>query len=267
MIILIIDNSLRNFHWATDFKLMKRYFIFIILLLITKTITAQETESKYFMVGSLGYSTNSNYTYKGSSTTILSKSVSRVFKFTPSIIKKTRKGNFREFQLSNLRYISFDSPEKTTYNSQINNQIVYDSMTVTGPKSKSFNVEISHRYYFNLLKNVSEKFYFSINVANSLGYAHYKSEPYNTAYSFPRKTNEIFSNAEISHSGGYFINERLFVGYRSSFFNVNMRLIKSFIDNIYLPEIHRKRTWFDIQEELTLGIIPKNIILSVAYKF
>ncbi|MFY7912139.1 MAG: hypothetical protein ACOVO2_21420 [Emticicia sp.] len=246
---------------------MKRYCIFIILLLTTKTINAQETESKYFLVGSLGYSSTSNYTYRSNNKSILTKSENKFFKFTPSIFRKTKRRNFREFELSNLWYNSFDAPEKTTYNIKKDNQMPFDSMTITGPKSKSFNAEITHRYYINLLKNVSAKFYFSINIANSLGYAYIKSEPYNTAYTFPRKTNEIYSNFEVSYSGGYFINDRLLIAYRSTFLKVNMSFLKSFIDNPYLPEIQRKQALFNMQDRLTLGLIPKNITCSVAYKF
>lgn len=252
----------------------KQLYLTIVFLFSAFLGFSQKKDSGYFIMANLKYYNNVYFNTTQSvigqvqkGTNILSISKPKTFAFSPSIIRKTKRGNLREFELRSLGYRNINVIGDGAVHAVNSNKTTLDTIPVLGTKNVSFEVSISHRYYLNFFKKAKKKYYFGLNFANSIGYSWNKNKPYVTNFSFPRNTNGLFSAFEVGYGGGYFINNRLLVSYRSTFLTTYIELIKQFIDNPFLPEIQRKQTLFNFNEQINVGFIPKNVVLSVAYKF
>ncbi len=250
----------------------KQPYLTLVFIFFSLLGFSQKKDSGYFIMGNLKYSrgVNTNTTpYDNSQVQqnlkILSVSKTYSFGVSPSIIKKTKRGNLREFELNYLGFRNEDKLGESTFRNPNTNKL--DIMPVYGSKNIAFDIYIKHRYHLNFFKKSKRKYYFGLNFANSIGFSSLRFIPYVTNVSFPRNQKTLESVFEIGYGGGYFINNKFLISYRSSFLTTSFQYIKQFIDNPFLPEIQRKQTFFNLNEQINVGFIPSNIVLSVAYKF
>lgn len=251
----------------------KQLYLTFIFFSSTLLGFSQEKDSGYFIMGNLKFYRSIYFDtnpYVIGQAQLDTKNIFSISKyhsigFSPSIIRKTKRGNFREFGLNFLGYSNRDVLGVSIYKSTNSNKL--DTIPEHGSKNVSFGFSLNHRYYLNFLKKAKKKYFFGLNFANSIGFFSSRHTPYVSSFSYPRKAKSIESIFEVGYGGGYFINNRLLVSYRSTFLTTHIELIKQFIDNPFLPEIQKKQTLFNFNGQINAGFIPRNVVLSVAYKF
>ena len=241
----------------------KALFLFFAFAFIQ--VSAQST---YFIGGNIYFDNTKSYNYidltpnsnksDSSRFNITSISSTNRFTFRPMIIKRTRKGNFREFEISNLGF------KKSDNSTHLNNS---KDSTVLGSNSTFstlFHVQLSHNYYWNLLKNVSKSASINVILQNSLGFNRQHYVPYSDlAYEY--SDNSVRTDLQLFLGGNYIINKKIMISFRSmplvsSFFHFG----RTYFANPITSKNLRKYYYFD--GNINYKPQPQNFTISLAYK-
>lgn len=186
------------------------------------------------------------------------------FRFTPSIFRKTERGNFIELELSDFKISRNDNPTQIIYYNQAEPTKVDSSLYVSGQKNKLFQIGITQRLYLNLLRKVSKSLFFGPFLSYSFFLKKTENSPYVENFSFYRRESSFGIGAGFGLNLGYNYKNRLITNLRLNITDGESSFLNQFIDNPFIPINLRKQRIFSHNLRID---IPGRPSFSIAYRF
>lgn len=256
---------------------MKEKSILIIaFIIISSSFLYGQEKNNVFAVGNFYYQTTN---HNNADSLTLIKPQSKVLKFTPSFMWKTKKGNFREFELKSLQM----SKEYKTYYKHLEEKPEFFDLDKKYIDSTIYNsffyqkkriIEVGQNYYLNFLKK-SKKTSLSLIFANSLYYLNvFESQEESASspiYDF-KNTWILGTNFKMSLGLGYNVSDKCFLSFRTREFltislNGGNSIEKYTTTTKPVPVYLRNIPILNLAHSANIHFgIPQNFTISLAYK-
>lgn len=240
-----------------------KIIVILFSLFFVKKLKAQDSLSTFLINLNINFSKNTYNNYMdGNIIGSQVKNITSILK--PSIIFRTKKGNFREFELTDLSFSRFESNIDVIKLINYGNNSSIDTSFKDIFKINNTLITISHRYLWHLLKKKSDKYNLGVSFSNSFGFESYKTS--NPLY-FGRKQFSILTDFQIGLFVNYKFTKKLIVGIRKDLLRSSLQLSKlRHFENPYIPKTQssQKDLYFDLSD---FRYIPTIFVLSMAYKF
>ncbi len=243
---------------------MQKTFILILLcfMFLAKS-KAQDSASTFFVNLNVNI-VKINYTNYVSNSQIGSqvKSVMNILK--PSILIRTKRRNFREFELTNFLFSNSNTTADGVKFINYGNSSGKDTSLAYRIKYKQTLIQITHRFGWNLLKKKSKRYGLGPILSNSIGFNFYKTAPLHL-YAYNRTSFSVFTTLDLGLFMNYQLNNKLIIGIQRNIFLSSIQFTKHHIDNPLFPEEFRNQAIYDFNLHL-LPPGPSIFVLNVAYK-
>lgn len=244
---------------------MQRIFISILFcLLFLENLKAQDSVSVFFINLNVNIVKN-NYDNFVNVNLIESqvKSVTNILK--PSILIKTKKRNFREFELTTLSFLNIHTYADSVKILHSGNSHDNDTSFVSDTKSRQTLIHITHKFHWNLLKKISNRYGLGISVSNSIAggfskYAQLRSYPHS------QKEYGIFTSCGLGLFMNYQFTNKLIVGLQKNLVSSSFQISRQKGNSSFIPNEQRTQYVFDWALD-TLGHVPTILTFNLAYRF